>query len=46
MNCNGPCLKHCYTKNTVLYLIFGIFLGFLLSELWKKYEYFNSEKRL
>ena len=27
MDCTGPCLKHCYTKNTVLALIIGIFIG-------------------
>ena len=44
MDCTGPCLKHCYNKNTVLALIIGIFIGFLLSEILKKSGHFNSEK--
>jgi len=48
INCQGPCLIHCYKKNSIILIIIGIFIGFLISVLLNKKqvksEHFNSEK--
>lgn len=30
LNCEGPCLSHCYYKNSFLLLIIGIIIGYLI----------------
>lgn len=36
MNCKGPCLLHCYYFNSVLLILFGIIIGYYISEYNKK----------
>lgn len=31
MNCQGPCLEHCYHSNKINYFIFGLILGLFIS---------------
>ena len=40
--CQGPCLLHCYKRNSVILLLIGIFIGILISE-WFEKSQFNSE---
>jgi len=35
-SCSGPCLKHCYTKSKLQYILIGIFIGLAISYLFKK----------
>jgi hypothetical protein len=42
-SCKGPCLKHCYGSNMILYLsigsIFGFIIGSIISNIiFKKYQ--------
>jgi hypothetical protein len=32
-SCSGPCLKHCYSKSKLKYILFGIFIGLAISYL-------------
>jgi hypothetical protein len=38
MSCLGPCLKHCYVKqshtNIYIYIIIGIIIGMIISHLF------------
>ena len=43
MNCQGPCLTHCYKKNSILLIIVGILIGIILSELYRN-KTNNKEK--
>ena len=36
MNCQGPCLTHCYEKNSIILIVVGILIGIILSELYRK----------
>ena len=38
MSCEGPCLKHCYNKNILLYLFIGILIGLSISYIIKMYN--------
>ena len=29
IDCKGPCLFHCYNKNTILFSLIGFILGYL-----------------
>jgi hypothetical protein len=31
MQCQGPCLEHCYHKNTLNYFTYGLIIGLLFS---------------
>jgi hypothetical protein len=35
-SCSGPCLKHCYSKSKIKYIMIGIFFGLVISFLLKK----------
>ena len=35
-NCSGPCLEHCYSNNSMLYLIVAIFIGLISGVLLSK----------
>ena len=36
MNCKGPCLIHCYKKNTIIILLIGFTIGFVIGSINKK----------
>ena len=42
MDCKGPCLKHCYYKNSILLFIIGLLLGLILNKGLKK-EFFITK---
>ena len=29
-NCKGPCLKHCYNKNSMIIFLLGFLIGYLI----------------
>ena len=33
MDCKGPCLLHCYKKNSLLLILIGFLIGFFVSRL-------------
>ncbi len=35
INCQGPCLLHCYYKNSLLLLVIGFLLGLVFSHYYK-----------
>ena len=39
MNCQGPCLLHCYKQNSLILIIIGIIIGLIISE-----NYRNNNK--
>ena len=43
-NCQGPCLFHCYYKHSILLLLIGILIGYLLSK-GKQNTFFNSNEK-
>ena len=38
-SCQGPCLKHCYAKNSLVLIFLGLIVGMLLNSF-----IFNSKK--
>ena len=38
MDCQGPCLLHCYKKNSILLLLIGFLIGFVISRYLKCYK--------
>ena len=35
-NCNGPCLFHCYYKNSIILLLIGFIIGLSISNIKPK----------
>jgi hypothetical protein len=35
-SCQGPCLKHCYSKSKFQYIFIGIIIGLFISYLLKQ----------
>ena len=35
-SCQGPCLKHCYAKNSLVLIFIGITAGFLITKFLEK----------
>jgi hypothetical protein len=31
INCEGPCLLHCYKKNSIILLLIGIIIGYYIN---------------
>ena len=46
MDCKGPCLKHCYYKNSILLFLIGFLLGLILNKRIKLEHFNNSDKYL
>ena len=42
MNCQGPCLLHCYNKNSILLLLIGFIIGSFITYVY--YFYWNKPK--
>ena len=40
-NCKGPCLLHCYYKNSIILLLIGFIIGISFKQIFK----FNFNKR-
>jgi len=35
-SCQGPCLKHCYSKSKLQYIFIGIIIGLVISYLLRR----------
>lgn len=44
-SCQGPCLKHCYSKSKLQYIFIGIIIGFVISYLLKKNKKIKNIKK-
>ncbi len=42
MNCQGPCLIHCYYKNSLILLLIGFILGIIISNILSKNREFKK----
>jgi hypothetical protein len=44
-SCQGPCLKHCYSKSKFQYIFIGIIIGLVISYLLKKNKNTDNIKK-
>jgi hypothetical protein len=44
-SCSGPCLQHCYSKSKLKYILIGIFIGLVISYLFKKNKKDRKNKK-
>ena len=42
INCQGPCLVHCYYKNSIVLLLIGFLIGLYAKHIY--YSYCNKHK--
>lgn len=42
-DCQGPCLLHCYYKNSILLLLIGFIIGLITM---KYYNYMKKHKKI
>ncbi len=45
-DCKGPCLEHCYSKNSIAYMILGFLIGILLTVIYYKFIKNKIKRRL
>ncbi len=46
MNCQGPCLFHCYKTNSIILLLLGILIGLCFNNFKNKYFCNNPKSKL
>ena len=42
MNCVGPCLLHCYKKNSILLFLIGFIIGYYIKQINVNNKYKNK----
>ena len=44
LNCKGPCINYCYYKYSIIFILIGLIIGYVLTNYMKQKQHLVKEK--